>query len=252
MSRRRRWTLALPLLAAASCCACVTTSLTRAVVSADDQTHRTASGALAGTRSLPPMGRGYRTHSLLGSALGRQYAHHAVIESVVAAAATLHEAEGGLVDIAEIGHRRGGRFSPHVTHRDGLSVDILTPMRDAESHAPARLGTALWNLYGYCWRIDDRSHRLAGLGWDATSGPRLCPTLAIDSDKEVDFDRLRRLLQELDREARGRGGRLRIVIVDPSFIAPLAGVGVPLTSRAWIAHDDHVHVEFRFPTPAGP
>ena len=76
----------------------------------------------------------------------------------------------------------------------------------------------------------------------------VCPDIAFSSDKEVDFAALAALITELGRQARQRGGALRFVIVDSSFVDPLreAGVRLRLTSRAWIEHDDHIHVEFTF------
>ena len=60
---------------------CVTTSYSRALMSKGNKT-TVVNGHLEGTRSLPPRGKGYRTYSYLGSALGRQYAHHKVIETL--------------------------------------------------------------------------------------------------------------------------------------------------------------------------
>jgi len=237
------------LLAGVLLSSCVTTSVTRGALSASNQTTLAADGELQGTRSLPPFGKGYRVYSLLGNALGRQYAHHRVIESLVGASKRVHESTGSVTEIAEIGWRDGGRFRPHATHRDGLSVDIITPMRDIETLQPVRLGTSVWNLFGYCWHIDDDTHQLSGMAWDVSSdkGPSVCPNIDFESTKEVDFETLAVLLEELDAEARSRGGKIRYVIVDPSFVEPLADTGVRLSTRSWIEHDDHIHVEFSFP-----
>ena len=227
---------------------CIATSWTRGRLSANNQTTRSADGVLHGTRSLPPFGEGYRVYSMLGSAMGRQYAHHKVIETLQAAFASLHQRHGRRYDVAEIGARSGGRFFPHATHRTGTSVDIMTPMQRHHDQAPARLPTSAWGLFGYCWHIDPETHRLTGMGWDSETSPRACPDIRFESDKEVDFVALTRLIDELDQQARSRGGSIEFVIVDPSFVEPLrtAGVRVRLSTRAWIAHDDHVHVEFRF------
>ena len=70
----------------------------------------------------------------------------------------------------------------------------------------------------------------------------------MSSDKEVDFAAMADLINELNGQARARGGSIAFVIVDPSFVDPLraAGARARLSTRAWIAHDDHIHVEFRF------
>ena len=204
---------------------------------------------ITGTRSLPPHGKGYRTYSWLGSALGRQYAHHKVILTLEAAFEELHELTGQTFDIAEIGDQDGGRFVPHQTHQYGLSVDIMTPMMIASK--PARLTTDPLSMYGYCWHIDDKTHHLNGRKWDVQPGNKypqimnwLCPTIPWKSDKEVDFRTLKLMIDVLKKHARRQGGRVKYVIVDPSFKAKLQ-VGVPLRT-AKIDHDDHIHVEFAF------
>jgi penicillin-insensitive murein endopeptidase len=204
-------------------------------------------GQLEGTRSLPPHGKGYRTYSYFGSALGRQYAHHKVIQSLEDAFSVLHDKTGQTFDIAEIGAKHGGKFLPHFTHRKGLSVDIMTPMKSGDK--PARLGTGPLSLWGYCWHIDEKTNRQNGLKWDAPSTskyPKLCPTIPIKSEKEVDFDVMRDMIVELQRAAKKNGGRLAFVIVAPSFVPHLQGLGVRLSTKASLVHDDHIHVEFVF------
>jgi len=247
----------------------LTLSVSRAVVTAYNQTTQAPDGTLRGTRSLPLAGRGFHSHSVLANALGRQHAHHAVIESLVSASASVYEERGTVLQIAEIGWPSGGRFLPHRTHREGLSVDILTPMRDRHTGEPARLGSSAWNLYGYCWHVDDATHAVTGLAWDASPvvlqpnrwlgadvGPdlppisiRACPTLSVPSALEVDFEATAAMLEALDRAARERGGKIRKVIVDPSFVDRLHPLDLPITSQAWIDHDDHIHIDFSFPTP---
>ena len=48
----------------------------------EQYTTSVVNGQLEGTRSLPPRGKGYRTYSYFGSAIGRQYAHHKVIQTL--------------------------------------------------------------------------------------------------------------------------------------------------------------------------
>ena len=107
---------------------CVTTSYSQALLSKGNTT-TVVNGQLEGTRSLPPRGKGYRTYNYLGSALGRQYAHHKVIETLEDAFSNLHETTGQTFDVAEIGAKHGGKFLPHFTHREGMSVNIMTPMK---------------------------------------------------------------------------------------------------------------------------
>ena len=120
---------------------------------------------LEGTRSLPPRGKGYRTYSYFGSALGRQYAHHKVIETLQDAFANLHETTGQTFDVAKLAPNTVVNLVPHFTHREGMSVNIMTPMKKGDK--PARLSTGPMSLWGYCWHIDAKSNRQHGLKWDA-------------------------------------------------------------------------------------
>ena len=200
------------------------------------------------TRSLPPLGEGYRSYSWFANALGRQHAHHLVMDTLLEGFGELHEAGHPTFEVSEIGWPRGGRFLPHRSHRTGMSVDIMTPMKYAETERSARLRTNPVNLFGYLWHIDDASHRLTGLAWD-TREPCKCRVLPLPSRKEVDFDAMRALIIEMEAQARSRGGRITKVYIDPSFERSLRGVGVVLKTKPWIQHDDHIHLEFWFKTP---
>ena len=225
---------------------CMTTAYSRSMLSKNNQT-KMVKGQLEGTRSLPPTGKGYRTYSYFGSALGRQYAHHKVIETIEESFEELHDATGQTFDIAEIGAQHGGKFLPHFTHREGLSVDIMTPMK--KNGKPARLMTGPLSLWGYCWHIDSKTNHLNGLKWDVSKNskyPHLCPTIPWKSDKEVDFDTLRQMILVLKKTAQQKGGTIAFVIVAPSFVPHLKGLGVKISTRASLVHDDHIHVDFRF------
>ena len=227
-------------------CGCIVTAHTRSILSSHNESKFVDDG-ISDTRSLPPLGKGYRTYSYLGSALGRQYAHSLVIKTLEETFSNLYEETGRTFDIAEIGHREGGTFQPHKTHQNGLSVDIMTPMMVDGN--PSRLSTGPLSLWGYCWHINPDNNQLNGYGWDVSSTstyPKLCPKISVESEKEVDFEMLKMLIQELSRVAKLNGGSVRYVIVAPSFVLPLKGVGKPLSTKSKIVHDDHIHVEFSF------
>lgn len=223
---------------------CVTTSVARSVLSKNHTTTKKGT-TLIDTRSLPPLGKGYRTYSWFGNAMGRQYAHHKVIATLENAFAELHETTGQTFDIAEIGKRKGGTLSGHATHNTGMSVDIMTPMK--KNGKPDRLTTGPLTLFGYCWHIDDSTHHLQGIKWDTKKDMfNPCPTIPWKSKKEVDFDTMTIMIKTLKKHAKNNGGSIKFVIVDSSFKKKLKDVGVTLTDRAWIEHDDHIHVEFSF------
>ncbi len=214
-------------------------------------------------QSLPPSGAGLSTYSIVGAALGRQYVRDVVAASLLEGIRTASTAEPGRTFvIAETGGRELGPFRPHATHRAGLSVDIHVPLKDADGN-PTNLDSSAWNLWGYCWHLDDRG-RVAGLAWEAKPvslpllGPtRPCPTIPMGSADTVDFEAIARLLRSTAIAAEARGGSIRAVIVAPEYVSKIrmtrTGQTLGKTASAleqrpvWIRHDDHIHIDFSFP-----
>jgi len=217
---------------------------TRAKMTQNNQSSY-SSNSIEDTRALPPRGKGYRTYSSMASAIGRQYGHSDVIDTLQKGFSELSDKNDHTYIVAEIGSRKGGRFRPHATHRRGMSVDILTPMKRISSGKPSKLPSSLWNLYGYCWHLDN-DHSVWGLKWSANTRKNYCPTLSFPLKREVDFSALRDLVNVMSKTARKKGGRLRYVIVSEAFKKPLGKTDSHLTSKAWIEHDDHIHLEFAF------
>ena len=201
--------------------------------------------------SLPPSGPGYVTYSLLGAALGRQCVRPVVASVLTEALARVEQRRPGRrLVVAETGWCGGGRFAPHQTHRRGLSVDILVPVVDAEGEA-ASLPAFAATGWGYFWRFDCRGE-LAGLGWEAGRG---CCNVDLPLTRRIDFHLLGELLVDLEHGARGRGARVRRVILAPELqpallaatpAAERQGLARVLTThRVWVRHDEHVHVDFQ-------
>lgn len=84
---------------------------------------------------LPPWGEGFRSYSLIGSALGRQHAHGAVRDTLIAALAERARTAGRVHVLGEMSRQRGGRIHPHRTHQNGLSADRFMPLRDGAGSA---------------------------------------------------------------------------------------------------------------------
>ena len=53
----------------------------------------------------------------------------------------------------ETGWPRGGRFRPHRTHQNRLSVYLMVPVRGGDGR-PARLPTPPWRKFGYATHFD--------------------------------------------------------------------------------------------------
>lgn len=194
---------------------------------------RPAHGRIEHAWSMPPSGDGFQSYSYLGTALGRQYVHRAVSETLQQGfARAAAQQPGRIFQLAETGWRRGTRFRPHHTHQNGLSVDILMPVQD-QTGQPSQLSTWPWRLFGYGWEFDATGR----------SG-----TL------HIDFESLATLLLALDAAATEHALRIELIIVTPEYIPLLLATpsGRKLSSlsgrfmrhAAWIRHDEHVHVDF--------
>ncbi len=195
-----------------------------------------ADGHLVHGKRIPTAGPGHTTYSRLGALLGRTSAHGTVRDVLLDAFAALADDPtfAHRVVVGETGWPSGGPFRPHKTHQNGLAVDIFVPVSDAAG-APAPPLLHPGNLWGY--RLDfDADGRLG--------------------DRSIDFPALARLLGAIDAAARDHGARVERVVFDPAlqprlFDAPggrALARRLPFSkTRAWVRHDEHVHLVFRLP-----
>lgn len=186
------------------------------------------SGGISGARALRPWSPGARTHSHALSALGRQYVHPGIAATLEAAfveeraAMTVRRGVGvPRWRVAETGWRPGGWFPPHLTHQDGLSVDIMTPL-DAG-------------------RIPSWPQQQLGYGVDLAGDGSL-------GGQTADFERLARLFDALCAQAPKHGLVARRFVVWRPWHGKVRG-NMRSTCRnnladASLPHDDHVHVTF--------
>ncbi len=197
-------------------------------------------GSLEQGHPLPPSGTGYVTYSYLGSALGRQYVHGAVRDLLVEAFAACHKARPDRrFVVGETGWPHGGRFWPHKSHENGLSVDVFMPVRDRAGQA-RDLPTWPWNRFGY------------GLELDASGSL---------GELHIDFDDLALWLVELGARAPAFGLRVRKIIVAPEYVPLLlaspsghklgALAGALQRGPGWWRHDEHVHVDLAVSAASG-
>lgn len=189
-----------------------------------------AAGELLHGKRLPTSGPNFVTYSRLGSLLGRTCVHSRVRAAVLDAYRELARDRPELHFVyGETGWCSGGRFRPHRTHRNGLSVDFMVPVRDRTGQ-PADLPTWPWRKFGYGVEFDS-----AGRGRDLT----------------VDFDALAAHLSALHDAAARHGLTIERVILAPEFEARLHGTataavsGLPfMRGRPWVRHNEHYHVDF--------
>lgn len=133
----------------------------------------------------------------------------------------------------ETGLANGGRFRPHRTHQNGLSVDFMVPVIDASGRS-VPLPTSVLNKFGYGIKFDSAG-RYKGY--------------------QIDFEAIAEHLYQLHAAASARGIGIGLVIFEPTLQPRLFATKrgeflrtLPLMKKqAWIRHDNHYHVDFVLP-----
>lgn len=195
----------------------------------------TSDGYLEHGVVLPASGKNYVAYSYLARLVGRTYVHSAVRDIIVGAYADLEQEQPSKVyKYAETGFEEGGEFKPHKTHRNGLSVDFMTPVID-DNGKSVHLPTNSLNKLGYNIEFD-QNNRYKGLN--------------------IDYASLAAHLVSLHKQAKTRGYDLWRVIFAPELQAGLFKTEYAdyleqniqfSTKRSWVRHDEHYHVDFVVP-----
>lgn len=194
-----------------------------------------ADGRLEHGRKLPASGANFVAYSSLAGWLGRTYVHTSVYEIVLAAYEQMRlQSPGKVFMYGETGASGGGRFRPHRTHQNGLSVDFMVPVLDPEGNS-VPLSTNAFNRFGYDLEFDAHG-KLSG--------------------NNIDFPAIAEHLYQLDRAARARGLGIALVIFEPRFLPFLYATErgdylqehiTFMKRQAWVRHDEHYHVDFAVP-----
>lgn len=192
----------------------------------------TANGRLAHGAKLPSSGVNFTSYGVVPEMAGRTYVHDTVRDIVVDAYRILEtEQPGKVFKYAETGFEEGGRFKPHKTHRNGLSIDFMVPVLD-RTGASVHLPTHALNKYGYDIEFDAQGRH---------------------GEYRIDYEALAAHIVASGRAARKTGNRLWRVIFDPGLAPNLYNtrygdyikrhVQIP-RKRSWVRHDEHYHVDF--------
>lgn len=191
-------------------------------------------GALAHGWRLPASGPNFSAYSSTGWALGRTYVHSAVYPVMLDAYASLRDEHPTLRFVyGETGLVRGGRFRPHRTHENGLSVDFMVPVLSPDGKV-GTLPTSPVDKFGY------------GLEFDASGH---------SGHYSIDFETMALHLAALRAAAeRHRVGIARVIFA-PDLQRHLRRTKawpmirrLPFSARpSWVRHDEHYHVDFRVP-----
>jgi penicillin-insensitive murein DD-endopeptidase len=191
----------------------------------------TSSGRLENGVQLPDAGSNFETYSRIGSFAGRTYVHSKVADIVLDAYQALEASMPMTVFVyGETGLASGGRFSPHKTHQNGLSVDFMVPVLKDGKSVP--LPTSPLNKFGYAIEFDQNGSF---------------------EDYSIDYEAMAEHLYALHRAATTRGIKIWRVIFDVPLQKLLfqSKRGDYLQQNlvfskkpAWVRHDEHYHVDF--------
>lgn len=219
----------------AFCCAFVILALLlSAFAHADDSTcyGTPAKGRLEGGVPIERSGKNFGPYSALGVTLGRTHVHARVARVVAAAYAALAKSRSGLTFVyGESGWRDGGPIKPHRTHQNGLAVDFMVPVRDADGRS-VPLPTSMANKFGYAIEFDSNGRQ---------------------GEISIDFEAIAEHLHAIDVAARAEGIGVARVILEPAYLPKLyatprgAYVRDHITfmrGQAWVRHDEHYHIDF--------
>lgn len=195
----------------------------------------TSKGRLEKGVELPSSGKNFVGYSDIARLAGRTYVHSQVNSILVKSYKFLEvEQPNKVFKYAETGFEEGGQFKPHKTHRNGLSVDFMTPVLNKAGKS-VHLPTHPLNKFGYNIEFDNKGQ------YDEYS---------------IDYVALAAHIVALHKEAVAQGLDLWRVIFDPKLQPELfkTAYGAYLKKHiqfskkpSWVRHDEHYHVDFEIP-----
>lgn len=200
----------------------------------------TSIGHLQDGVQLPSKGKNFTGYSIVARVAGRTYVHSEVREIILAAYKQLEiDKPEKIYKYAESGLKNGGEFKPHKTHRNGLSVDFMVPVIDRDGNS-VHLPTHLLNKFGYDIEFDNNGRY---------------------KDLKLDYVALAAHIVELHKQALKRGHDLWRVIFAPELQVNLHKTQYASylkenvtfsTTRSWVRHDEHYHIDFSLPCKSVP
>jgi penicillin-insensitive murein DD-endopeptidase len=195
---------------------------------------KVSNGRLEAGVKLPAEGVNFYPYSSLAVTAGRTYVHSRVAKIVEESYAALAKSMPETVFVyGETGWRSGGRFQPHRTHQNGLSVDFFVPVLNHEGKS-VPIPTFPTTRFGYDLEFNAAA-QLDGL--------------------RIDFVALAEHLYHLNLAAKRNKSAIALVIFDPAYLDRLFATprGAKIRSlpfmkgQPWVRHDEHIHVDFAVP-----
>jgi len=195
-------------------------------------------GRIEGSVNLPAAGPNFVAYSSAGAALGRTHVHTTVRDVVVSAYDQVARSMPGAQFVyGETGWPSGGKFRPHRTHQNGLSVDFFVPVIDSRGRSVA-LPTSPLKRFGYDIEFDANGQY---------------------GEYRIDFSALAEHLYQLRQAALAKQVDIALVIFDAQYLPRLFATArgsylrthMPfMKGKPWVRHDEHYHVDFAVPCRA--
>lgn len=216
---------------------CVLLILLPSVVFAESVCYGSVSnGRVKNAVELPSNGDNFESYSTTAELMGRTYVHSKVHDVLLTAFATLKKMHPDWrFKYAETGAKEGGKFKPHRTHQNGLSVDMMMPVRERKTGKPSMIATHVLNKWGYDVEFDEQG---------------------VSTELVIDFAVLASELKAIYQAAKEHGVGISKTIVTLDFHQALnktpEGEFVKkhlalMQKEAWVRHDEHFHIDFDYP-----
>lgn len=134
----------------------------------------------------------------------------------------------------ETGWAKGGRFRPHKSHQNGLSVDFFVPVLDTKG-VSVPLPTGPHNKFGYLIEFNSKGKF---------------------GDYSIDLEAMAAHLLAIKQASDKKGIKIRRVIFDNELQQLLfkTSKGSELQAaftfskkKPWVRHDEHYHIDFILP-----
>ena len=189
-----------------------------------------SNGKIRYSKRLPFRGKNFTTYSFPGYLAGRTFVHDKLRKTILETyEKCLTTTPDRVFLIGETGRRHGGLFLPHRTHRNGLSVDFMTPLL---KNGKPYTSHHIFNLWAYGFEFDNNGR------WKKIS---------------IDYETMAQHLLALQATAKENGLAIQKVIFDPVLrpylLATPTGKKIkhlPFTkNRVIVRHDDHYHIDFK-------
>jgi len=193
----------------------------------------TKNGRLEGGVKLPSSGNNFISYGGIPELAGRTYVHSQVKKIVLEAFKVLEKTmPEKKFKYAETGFEKGGRFKPHKTHQNGLSIDFMVPVIN-ENGKSVYFSTSPLNKYGYNVEFNQQGrYQNFTIDFEAMATHIVAlhkAALKNDADLwRVLFDPI--LQNKLYRTSNGQYIKENILIPD---------------KKSWVRHDEHYHVDFQ-------